>query len=177
MGLAQNKNEPQAGHSNCRCAGIAGSRRESRSALARNGRVSSSPARDAGVLKRTANHSARLADQRSCRPLQQACANRSGWRLVPHNVLKGGRVTPVRATACTPRRASCGLPALTRGALDFVQRRRVFQGGGVAEFFAEICCAHNTTRDFRVSCFWYVRDKNHIARRERLARLDGELFF
>ena len=77
----------QARHSNCRCAGIAGARLESRRALAWNGRVPSRAARDAGFFEGTANSCARIADAACCGALQQARANRGGWRLVPYDVL------------------------------------------------------------------------------------------
>ena len=51
MELARDKNKSQARYSNCRCAGIAGARRESRCALAWNGRVPSRAARDAGFFE------------------------------------------------------------------------------------------------------------------------------
>jgi hypothetical protein len=31
--------------------------------------------------------------------------------------------------------------------------------------------------DFCISCFWYVTDKEHLARRERFAEMGGERVF
>ena len=65
----------------------------------------------------------------------------------------------------------------TRCALDFVQRRRVFQGRCIAEFFAEIRGANDAAHDFCVSRFWYVADENDFLGRERFAKLGGERVF
>src|SRR6266851_4920167 len=114
MELARHRNESPARHSNCRCAGIAGARLESRSALAWHGGVPSRASRDAGFFERTRNHYARIADAARCFVVQQARASRIGWRLVPHDVLKVGRVmqlarrgecAPFPDTACTGVRA------------------------------------------------------------------------
>ena len=51
---------------------------------------------------------------------------------------------------------------LTRGAFDFIQRRRVFQRGCVAEFFAEIGSAHDAAHHFCVSRFGYVADEQQL---------------
>lgn len=61
--------------------------------------------------------------------------------------------------------------------LDLIQRRRVFQGGGVAEVFTKVRGAHDAAHPFRISRFWYVADENDLARGERFARLDGERVF
>src|SRR5216684_3156120 len=87
MELARDGNESQARNSNRRCAGITGSRRESRSAVTRNGRMPACTFRDAGVFERTANSCPCLADAARCGALQQARTNRGGWRLISHDVL------------------------------------------------------------------------------------------
>src|SRR6266513_6350565 len=92
MELARDGNESQAGNSNRRCAGITGSRRESRSAVTRNGRMPACTFRDAGVFERTANSCPCLADAARCGALQQARANRGGWRLISHDVLSVTRI-------------------------------------------------------------------------------------
>src|SRR5262245_47523203 len=61
--------------------------------------------------------------------------------------------------------------------LDYIQRRRVFQGGCVAEFFAEICGAYNAAHHFCVSRFWYVADENDFTRRERFAEVARNILF
>jgi hypothetical protein len=58
--------------------------------------------------------------------------------------------------------------------LDFIQRRRVFQRGGIAEFFAKIRATYNTPHHFRVSRFWDVADENDFTRSERFAKLGGD---
>src|SRR5947208_2787778 len=90
MELARDRNESQTRHSNRRCAGIAGARRENSGAITRNGRVPSCTVRDAGVFRTTADHGARLADTVCCLAIQQARAKRGGWRLVPYDMLKVG---------------------------------------------------------------------------------------
>ena len=67
--------------------------------------------------------------------------------------------------------------AMNRGAFDFIQRRGVFQRGGIAELFAETGSAHDAPHDFCVSRFWYVADENDLPRRERFAELGGERVF
>src|SRR3954451_2631600 len=62
-------------------------------------------------------------------------------------------------------------------ALDLIQRSGVFQRRGVAEFFAEVRGAHDAAHDFGVSRFWYVTNKEHLARRERLAKIPCYLLF
>src|SRR5438876_12264302 len=87
MELARDRNKSPARHSNCRCAGIAGAGRKSSRAVTRNGRVHPCAARDAGVFRTTADHGARLAYPAGCSALQQAGANRGGWRLISYDVL------------------------------------------------------------------------------------------
>src|SRR5262245_14090191 len=99
MELARDRNESSTRDSNCRCAGIGGARLESSRALAWNGRVPSRSARDAGVLKTAANRRARITHAACCGALQQACANRGGWRLVSYDVLRMSEAdNPVRLT-------------------------------------------------------------------------------
>lgn len=62
-------------------------------------------------------------------------------------------------------------------ALDFVQRRRVFQRRGVAEFFAETGSAHNAAHHFCVARFWYVADEQNFLGSERFAEMGGERVF
>ena len=62
-------------------------------------------------------------------------------------------------------------------ALDFIQGRRVFQGGCVAEFFTQIGGAHNAAHYFRVPCFWYISYKDHIARCKRFAEIARDVLF
>jgi len=61
--------------------------------------------------------------------------------------------------------------------LDFIQRRGVFQGGCIAEFFAEISGSNDAPHYLRVSRLWDVADKNHFTRRERFAEMGGERVF
>ena len=192
MELARDGNESQAGNSNRRCAGITGSRRESRSAVTRNGRVPSCTVRDAGVFRTTADHGARLADTVCCLALQQARAKRGGWRLISHDVLSVTRIvgragSPLHAVSgqarlaldCEPyliRRAQESRP-LPCCALDFIQRSRVFQRGDVAQFFAKIYGAHDAAHHFRVSRFWDVADEQEFLGSERFAKLGRERVF
>jgi len=57
-----------------------------------------------------------------------------------------------------------------------IQRGRVFQSRGVAEFFAEVCGADDAPHHFGVSRFWYVADENDFARCERFARWTANAF-
>src|SRR5215472_15659325 len=91
MELARDEHESQTWHSNRRCSGIAGARVESGCALAWYGRMPSRAARDAGIFKKATGSGARIADATCCGALQQARANRSGWRPLPYDVLKGKR--------------------------------------------------------------------------------------
>jgi len=75
------------------------------------------------------------------------------------------------------QRSQIRLSASLRRALDFIQRHRVFQRGGVAEFFAEIGGADDATHHFRVSRFWYVADEQNFLESERFAKLGGEHVF
>jgi len=77
----------------------------------------------------------------------------------------------VRAEFDAARRGLRTLPCCR--ALDFVQRRRVFQCNCVAE----IRGAHNAAHHFRVSRFWYVADGQNFLGSERFAKLDGERVF
>jgi hypothetical protein len=94
----------------------------------------------------------------------------SGVIALPKAVLSG--------VIALPKAALSGVIALPNSsfapcALDFVQRRRVFQGGGVAEVRGADDAAHHVG----ISRFWYVADENDFARGERFARLDGERVF
>ena len=70
-----------------------------------------------------------------------------------------------------PRSVRTTLRALPCSALDFIQRRRAFQRGGIAEFFAEIRGTHNAPHHFGVSGFWDVPYENHFTGRERFAQI------
>ena len=78
----------------------------------------------------------------------------------------------MQSEACAPRRIRA-LPC----ALDFFQRRRVFQRGCVAEFFAEIRGANDAPHDFRISRFGNVADEQNFLGSERFAKLGGERVF
>ena len=75
------------------------------------------------------------------------------------------------------RSGLCALPNSCRCTFDFIQRRGLFQSRYVAEFVAQIRCAHDATHDLCVSRFWYVADKNDFLGSEHFARLDGERVF
>src|SRR4029077_19972387 len=114
MELARDKNKSQARYSNCRCAGITGARLEGSRAFAWNGRVPSHAGRDAGFFEGTANRCARITDAACCGALQQARANRGGWRLVPYDVLSASEAdNPVCPTTladtivCVTSRPAC----------------------------------------------------------------------
>ena len=61
--------------------------------------------------------------------------------------------------------------------LDFIQRRRVLQRGGVAQVFLEIRRADDAAHHFRVSRFWYVADEQNFLGSERFAEMGGERDF
>ena len=67
--------------------------------------------------------------------------------------------------------------ALPCHALDLIERGRVFQWRCVTEFFAEIHGAHDATRHFFASRFWYVADENNFARRKRFAQIARNVLF
>ena len=60
---------------------------------------------------------------------------------------------------------------------DFVERRGVLQGGGAAEFFAEMRGARDAAHHFRASRLWYVANENDFLGSERFTKLDGEHVF
>jgi hypothetical protein len=64
-----------------------------------------------------------------------------------------------------------------RDPLDFIQRRRVLQGGCITEFFAQVRGADDPAHHFCVPCLWYVTYEKYVARSKRFARLDGERVF
>jgi hypothetical protein len=64
-----------------------------------------------------------------------------------------------------------------RGPPNFIQGRRVFQSGCVAEFFAQVRGAHDAAHDFCISRFWYVADEQNFLGSERFAKLGGERVF
>jgi hypothetical protein len=72
--------------------------------------------------------------------------------------------------------ASCDAP-YRAAALDFIQRRRVFQRGGVAKFFAQIRGAHDAAHHFCISRFGNVADEQNFLGSERFAKLGGERVF
>src|SRR5439155_7138829 len=118
MELARDRNESQTRHSNRRCAGIAGARRENSGAITRNGRVPSCTVRDAGVFRTTADHGARLADTVCCLALQQARAKRGGWRLISHDVLSVTRIVGRAGSLELARRGVHAVSGQARLALD-----------------------------------------------------------
>src|SRR5882724_3173853 len=120
MELARDKNESPPRYSNCRCAGIAGARRESGRAVTRNGRMPSRSAGDAGFFEGTAHRCARITDAACRGPLQQARASRGGWRTFPYNVLRVGL-----ALLCEPRRAEDCPPYRSRVRFDGRARHSV----------------------------------------------------
>jgi hypothetical protein len=67
--------------------------------------------------------------------------------------------------------------ALPNGALDLIQRCRVFLRGRVTEFFAEVRGAHNPAHHFCVARFWYVADEQNFLGSERFAEMGGERVF
>src|SRR5215472_4783999 len=87
MELAQHRNESPTRNSNCRCAGIAGSRRKSGRAFAWNGRMPARAARDTGFFERATDSCARIADTARCVAVQQACAKRTGRRSFSYDLL------------------------------------------------------------------------------------------
>src|SRR6266403_1543576 len=59
-------------------------------------------------------------------------------------------------------------------ALDFINRRGVFQRRRIAEFFAEISGTNDAPHDFGISCFGNVADEQNFFWSERFAKLGGE---
>ena len=84
-------------------------------------------------------------------------------------------VTQTILSASNPSRT--GLSASLRCALDFIKRRRVFQGRGIAEFFAEISGSNDTPHDFGISRFGNVADEQNFLGSERFAEMGGERVF
>ena len=66
---------------------------------------------------------------------------------------------------------------IARGALDFVQRRRMFQSGCVAEIFTKVRGADDVAHYFGISRFGNVADEQNFLGSERFAKLGGERVF
>lgn len=114
---------------------------------------------------------ARPALTRCCGALQQARANRARRWIVPYDVLGVARV---RQTLLSARqRSQTRLSAFLRGALDFIQRRWVFQRRCVAETGSALNAEHH----FCVWRFWYVADEQNFLGNERFAKSGGERVF
>ena len=84
-------------------------------------------------------------------------------------------VRPGRDDAAKPARG--GEINLACSALNFLQRRRIFQIGSVAKLFTEISGSNDAAHHFRVSRLWDVADKNHLARCERFAEIARDVLF
>src|SRR5581483_11137799 len=67
--------------------------------------------------------------------------------------------------------------ALPGRALDFIQRRRVFQSRCIAEFFAEVRGAHDPTHHFCVPRLWNVVYKEHVTRRQGFSQVASDILF
>jgi hypothetical protein len=66
---------------------------------------------------------------------------------------------------------------IARGALDFIERRRVFQRRRITESFAEISGSNDAPHDFGISRFGNVADEQNFLGSERFAKLGGERVF
>ena len=63
---------------------------------------------------------------------------------------------------------------LSKGAPDVLDRRRVFEGGDVADFLPEMRGADDAAHDLGVARLWQAAHELHLARRERLSERGGD---
>jgi hypothetical protein len=137
------------------------------------------------VLEQSSNRNASVPKApRSAQCIRRAL-HRVAFRPINHQnnvafaplpATSGAKRTSSPRSAC-PDMSGPALPISCCGAIDFVQRGWVFQRGCVAEFFAQIRCAHDATYDFCVSRFRYVAYEHNFFWRERFAKLGGERVF